>query len=86
MSAKRAPRRKRLPLHERPSFKLMPRDIEIIRAVNDYRALFQSQLEQLFERSSSTLQKRLWLLWEHEFLDRQFNTPPYTEVSGSTKI
>jgi hypothetical protein len=52
--------------------RLMERDKAIIRAVYDYRVLRQDQLETLFERSSSVMQRVLVRLYDHGFLERKF--------------
>ena len=71
-SRKRRPRAKRVPDEERPSMRLTERDCDIIRAVNDYRALRSDQIERLFFGSRSPTQYRLSRLWEHEYLEREF--------------
>lgn len=71
---RRLPRDRRVPLKERPPMKLTERDIEIIKAVNDFRALRASQLETLFFTSASTAQYRLVRLFQHGYLDRQFHS------------
>ena len=55
-----------------PSMRLMPRDLEILRAVGDYRILRQDQIQRLFFSSKSTAQYRLSHLYQHGFLDRLF--------------
>ncbi|MBZ0285214.1 MAG: replication-relaxation family protein [Anaerolineae bacterium] len=78
MSGQRLPRHRRVQPEVRPPMKLTERDVEIISAVNDYRALLGSQLEALFFTSRSTCQYRLSRLFQHEFLERHF----LTVVSG----
>lgn len=68
----RLPRSRRVTLAERPPMQLMERDRDIIKAVNDCRALLGSQIQALFFNSRSTAQYRLSRLYQHEFLDRQF--------------
>ena len=52
---------------------IKPRDIDIIKCVNDYRLLKQSHLEHLFfKKKQSTAQVRLRLLYDHFFLNRYF--------------
>src|SRR5258707_3448398 len=66
------PRSQRPPVDERPVMVFQPRDLDILKAVSDHRALTANHIINLFERSQSTLQRRLQLLYEHEYLDRQF--------------
>ena len=61
----------RLPSDNRPSFELTPRDIRIVQAVNDYRALTAAQVQHLFGMKRSPVQRRLHGLFHHEYLDRQ---------------
>jgi hypothetical protein len=56
----------------RPVMVLTDRDKEILRAVNDHRALKQEHIQALFFSSRSTAQFRLQRLFHNEFLDRQF--------------
>lgn len=74
----RLPRNRRVMNEARPPMKLMERDIAIIQAVNDYRALLGSHIEALFFTSRSTAQYRMSRLYQHEFLERYF----LTTVSG----
>ena len=69
---KRLPRHARVSPDERPPMALTQRDCDVIRAVNDYRAVTTEQLEALFFGSRSTAQYRLSRLFQHEFLDRNF--------------
>src|SRR5579859_5119675 len=55
-----------------PPMRLMPRDVEIVRAVGEYRMLRQDQIQRLFFGSKSTAQYRLSHLYQHGFLDRHF--------------
>lgn len=71
---KRLPRDKRVPCDVRPPMRLTERDIDIIQAVNDHRALLGSHIEALFFGSQSTAQYRLSRLFHHEYLDRHFMT------------
>lgn len=67
---KRASRHKRL---EKPrSMRLTERDRQAIKAVNDYRIMRQDQVQRLLFPSKNTAQVRLWLLWQHGFLRREF--------------
>ena len=74
MTRKRLPRDRRLPPNERPPMQLTDRDQEIVRAVNDHRALTAAHIADLFGMSSSPVQRRLQLLFHHEYLDRQIVT------------
>jgi len=67
---RRASRYKRL---EKPRpMRLTERDKQVIKAVNDFRMLRQDQVQRLFFPSRNTAQVRLWLLWQHGFLKREF--------------
>lgn len=55
-----------------PKMRLMERDIEILKAVADYRILRQDHIQQLFFGSKSTAQYRLSHLYQHGFLQRHF--------------
>ncbi len=83
-------KRKRLSRHarevegERPPMRLTERDRDVIKAVNDHRALFTHQLQQLFFGSRSTAQFRLALLFQHEYLNRQYPTL-FGDAAGSTE-
>jgi len=52
--------------------RLMARDIEILRAVHDFRIMRGSQLQALFFGSQSTASYRLSRLYQHGFLNRHF--------------
>jgi hypothetical protein len=52
--------------------RLTPRDMEMIKAVHDYRVLRGDQLQALFFGSQSTASYRLSRLYQHGFLDRHF--------------
>jgi hypothetical protein len=52
--------------------RLTERDKRIVKAVNDFRIMRQDQVERLHFTSATRAQKRLWLLWQHSFLKRQF--------------
>jgi hypothetical protein len=69
---KRRPRDRRVPERERPRMALTDRDIEIIKAVNDCRALLTRQIETLFGMSRSKAQSRLSRLYHNEYLERRF--------------
>lgn len=75
----RLPRHRRVAEDERPPMQLTERDCEIIRMVNDCRALRTDQIEALFFGSQSTGQSRLAKLYQHEFLERHF----LSAVSGA---
>ena len=74
MTNKRLSRTKRAPLSKRPPFRLEKRDIEIVKAVNDCRALTAEQIQILFFGSMPPTQKRLHKLFHHEYLNRQIMT------------
>ena len=67
---KRASRHKRL-VHP-PRIHLTERDGQVIKAVNDFRVMRQDQVQRLFFPSRNTAQARLWLLWQHRYLRREF--------------
>ena len=69
-SRKRASRHKRL--RHPPRLRLTERDKQVVMAVNDYRVMRQDQLQRLLFPSRSTAQVRLWRLWQHGYLKRQF--------------
>src|SRR5258708_25283628 len=68
----RRPRHRRVVEEARPPMVLTARDREIIKAVNDHRALLQEHIQALFFQSRSTAQFRLQRLFQHEFLERHF--------------
>ena len=70
--AKRLPRSKRVAPDARPPMRLMERDIAILQAVNDCRALRGEHIQALFFGSRSTSQYRLSRLFQHEYLNRHF--------------
>lgn len=70
----RLPRDQRVPPEQRPPMRLTERDVDIIQAVNDHRALLGSHIQDLFFGSQSTAQYRLSRLFHHEYLDRHFMT------------
>ncbi len=55
-----------------PPMRLMPRDLEVLKAMAEYRILRQDQLQRLFFSSRSTAQYRLSHLYQHGFLARHF--------------
>ncbi len=67
---------KRLSRHKRsddaPNMRLMPRDIEILKTIADYRIMRQDQIQQLFFTSRSTAQYRLSHLFHHGYVQRHF--------------
>ena len=74
MTKKRLSRTHRAPLSKRPPFRLEKRDIAIVQAVHDSRALTAEQIQTLFFSSMPPTQKRLHKLFHHEYLDRQVIT------------
>jgi hypothetical protein len=68
----RLPRHKRVGEEDRPAMALTDRDCDVIRMVNDCRALTTDQIGALFFGSRSTAQYRLARLFQHEFLERHF--------------
>jgi hypothetical protein len=80
----RNPRRNRRAKVPRP-MKLMPRDISIIHTVYQYKVMRQDQLERLFGRSRSVMQRILLRLYQHKFLDRRF-LPVYAGSSPTMYI
>lgn len=80
----RNPRRNRRAKVSR-SMKLMSRDIAIIHTVYQYRVLRQNQLERLFGRSRSVMQRVLFRLYQHQFLDRRF-LPVYAGSSPTLYV
>jgi hypothetical protein len=64
---------------------LTARDISIIHAVYQYRVLRQDQLERLFGRSRSVMQRVLLRLYQHEFLERRF-LPVYPGEGSSPTL
>ncbi|MCZ7554608.1 MAG: replication-relaxation family protein [Anaerolineales bacterium] len=52
--------------------RLMERDIEILKAVHDFRIMRGDQLQALYFGSQSTASYRLSRLYQHGFLDRHF--------------
>src|SRR5690606_14378157 len=55
-----------------PPMRLMARDLEILKAVHDFRIVRGNQLQALFFGSQSTASYRLLRLYQHGFLDRHF--------------
>lgn len=55
-----------------PNMRLTTRDIEILKALAEYRILRQDQIQQLFFGSKSTAQYRLSHLYQHGFVQRHF--------------
>lgn len=68
--------RKRLHRNQRsdapPNMRLTERDVEILKAVAEYRIMRQDQIQRLFFGSQSTAQYRLSHLYQHGFLARHF--------------
>lgn len=52
--------------------RLMPRDLEILKTIAEYRLIRQDQLQALFFGSRSTAQYRLSHLYQHGFVARHF--------------
>ena len=67
---RRRSRSMRVPEADRPPMELTARDVEILRTVNEFRAVRGDQLHRLFFTSRSAAQYRLQRLFQHEFLDR----------------
>lgn len=65
-------RRRDRHLKQPKPIKLTERDKAIIYAVHIYRVLRQDQLEALFGRSKSVMQRVLVRLYDHGFLERKF--------------
>lgn len=57
---------------EPPPMRLMERDVEILKAVHEFRIMRGDQLQALFFGSQSTASYRLSRLYQHGFLDRHF--------------
>lgn len=55
-----------------PKMRLTERDVDILKAVAEYRILRQDHIQQLFFGSKSTAQYRLSHLYQHGFLNRHF--------------
>ena len=55
-----------------PPMRLMERDVEILKAVHEFRIMRGDQLQALFFGSQSTASYRLSRLYQHSFLDRHF--------------
>src|SRR5579862_7308305 len=69
---KRRPRATRVAEAERPPMVLTGRDVEILKVVNNFRAVKGDQLHRLFFTSRSAAQYRLQRLFQHEFVNRNF--------------
>ena len=69
-SRKRASRHKRL--RSPPRMRLTERDKQVVKVVNDFRVMRQDQVQRLLFPSRNTAQIRLWLLWQHAYLRREF--------------
>lgn len=55
-----------------PNMRLTERDVDILKAIAEYRILRQDHIQQLFFGSKSTTQYRLSHLYQHGFLNRHF--------------
>lgn len=68
--------RQRLPFDERvddpPGIRLQTRDVEVVKAVYEYRFLLRDQIVQLLFPSVRTANRRLKLLFQHGYLQRLF--------------
>lgn len=71
---KRLPRARRVKPDERPAMVLTDRDQAMLLAVNSFQVVRGQQLERLFFSSRSTAQYRLQRLFQHEYLDRHFQS------------
>jgi len=75
-----------LPRHKRvenpPRIQLTERDVQVILAVYDYRALQRDQIERLFFPSKNTANDRLSRLYQHRFLERRWLKIAYGEGMG----
>ncbi len=71
-------------MEERPPMALTERDRQVIKGVNDHRALMTEQIQALFFGSRSTAQSRLSRLYQHEYLERHFPTL-FGDASASTQ-
>src|SRR5258708_4635534 len=72
MAHKRRPRHRRVPQDERPPMRLTDRDVDIMRAVNDPRALLTEHIRDLLGIGKSQCYDRLEKLFQHGYLKRQF--------------
>jgi hypothetical protein len=63
---------------------LTQRDIDILKAVSDYRILTAYQIGKLFFSSLHKARKRLFRLWQHHFLDRRFQ--PVRLGEGASQV
>jgi len=75
-----------LPRHKRvenpPRIQLTERDVRVILAVHEYRALERDQIERLFFPSKNTANDRLSRLYQHRFLERRWLPVAYGEGMG----
>ena len=63
---------------------LTKRDVDILKAVGDYRLLTAYQITKLFFGSLHKGRKRLFRLWQHGFLDRRFQ--PVRLGEGASQV
>ena len=68
------PRARRVKPDERPPMVLTERDQALLVTVNQFQVIRGQQLERLFFSSRSTAQYRLQRLFQHEYLDRHFQS------------
>lgn len=82
----RRPRHQRVTPEARPPFRLTERDVLILKAVNDCRALKNSQIQTAFFNSASPTYTRLEKLYHHEYLERKFITQVATAPGSSPMV
>ncbi|MEZ4667874.1 MAG: replication-relaxation family protein [Anaerolineae bacterium] len=78
----RKPSTRRADRDHRDPFRLQPRDVEIIRAVNDCQALTPEQILTAFFGSKSPAYKRLRGLFDHQYLRR--DQIPQVDIDAPT--
>lgn len=59
-----------------PGFRAGPRDAEIVRYVHDFRFLTAAQLVALTGGYKTAVEKRLFKLWQHEYVTRRWGAAP----------
>lgn len=64
-----------------PRLQLMPRDIEILKVLKDYRFLTACQIQKLFFKTVHKSRRRLFKLWQNKYLERVFLPPKMGEGS-----
>lgn len=70
--------------HNLEPIRLTGRDVDILRAVGEYRILTTGQICKLFFRSIHKARKRLFKLWQHHLIDRRFAAVRFGEGSSNT--